>query len=148
MERQFLRDSRQGQSTYLREIWQSDISKAAQKYLFVGGVSALIEWAIFAFLLFSMDQHYLVSGASSFIFANAANYFLSVRYVFGTGRRPRSQRIVLLYLVSAIGIVFNLGVLALGVDVFGMHAMAAKFLATGAVFGWNFAARYFFVFQK
>ncbi len=129
-------------------IWRSDVSIAAQKYFLVGGVSAIIEWTFFAMILYWLDQHYLISGACSFVFATAANYYLSVRYVFGTGRRPRGQRIFLLYFVSAIGIAFNLGVLAIGIDFLGMHEMAAKVVATGAVFGWNFAARYFFVFQK
>ena len=131
----------------MRGIWQSDVSIAAQKYFLVGGVSAIIEWSIFAVFLYWLDQHYLISGACSFVFATAANYFLSVRYVFGTGRRPRGHRIFLLYLVSAIGIVFNLSVLTIGIDLLGMHEMAAKVVATGAVFGWNFAARYFFVFK-
>ena len=43
------------------------------------------------------------------------------------------QRIFLLYLVSVIGIAFNLGVLSLGIDVLEMHAMATKVLATSAV---------------
>jgi len=132
----------------LHGIWRSDVSIAAQKYFLVGGVSAIIEWTFFATILYWLDQHYLISGACSFVFATAANYYLSVRYVFGTGRRPRGQRILLLYFVSAIGIAFNLGVLAIGIDFLGMHEMAAKVVATGAVFGWNFAARYFFVFQK
>ena len=135
-------------ATSVREAWKSDVAKAAQKYLLVGGVSALLELSIFAFFLYGMEQHYLISGALSFLFATAANYFMSVRFVFGTGRRARNQRILLLYLVSAIGIIFNLGVLAIGIDLIGMHEMAAKILATGAVFGWNFAARYYFVFQK
>ena len=99
-------------------------------------------------ILYWLDQHYLISGVCSFVFATAANYYLSVQYVFGTGRRPRGQRIFLLYFVSAIGIVFNLGVLSIGIDVLGMHEMASKVVATGAVFGWNFAARYYFVFRK
>ena len=143
-----MKDSSQSLTTSVREAWKSDVAKAAQKYLLVGGVSALLEWSIFAFFLYGMEQHYLISGALSFLFATAANYFMSVRFVFGTGRRARNQRILLLYLVSAIGIIFNLGVLAIGIDLIGMHEMAAKILATGAVFGWNFAARYYFVFQK
>jgi putative flippase GtrA len=143
-----LKDSSQPLSATLREAWRSDVMKAAQKYLMVGGVSALLEWSIFALFLYGLEQHYLVSGAFSFLLATAANYFLSVRFVFGTGRRTRNQRIFLLYLVSAVGILFNLGVLAIGIDLIGMHEMAAKILATGAVFGWNFAARYYFVFQK
>lgn len=129
-------------------MWRSDFAIAAQRYFLVGGVSAIMEWSIFAFSLYGMDQHYLISGALSFLLATAANYFLSVRFVFGTGRHARNQRIFLLYLVSAIGIIFNLIVLAIGIDLVGMNEMAAKILATAAVFGWNFAARYYFVFQK
>jgi putative flippase GtrA len=143
-----LKDSSQPLATSARDFWRSDVMKAARKYFLVGGVSAIIEWTFFAIFLYWLDQHYLVSGTFSFLIATAANYFLSVRFVFGTGRRSRNQRIFLLYLVSAIGIVFNLGVLAVGIDLLGMHEMAAKIVATGAVFGWNFAARYFFVFQK
>ena len=132
----------------MRGMWRSDVAIAAQRYFLVGGVSAIMEWSIFAFFLYGMDQHYLMSGALSFLLATAANYFLSVRFVFGTGRRARNQRIFLLYLVSAIGINFNLSVLAIGIDLVSMHEMAAKILATAAVFGWNFAARYYFVFQK
>ena len=132
----------------MREVWRSEVSIAIQRYFLVGGVSAIIEWSVFAVFLYWLDQHYLISGACSFVFATAANYLLSVRYVFGTGRRPRGHRIFLVYLVSAIGIVFNLGVLTIGIDQLGIHEMASKVVATGAVFGWNFVARYYFVFQK
>ena len=127
---------------------KSDFARAAQKYFVVGGVSALLEWGIFALFLYMLDQHYLVSGTLSFILATGVNYFLSVRFVFGTGRRVRHQRIALLYAVSTIGIGLNLGVLFIGIDTLGLHEMVAKVLATASVFGWNFAARYYFVFQK
>ena len=148
MEERFLKDSSQTLTASAREFWRSDVMKAARKYFLVGGVSAIIEWTFFAILLYGLDQHYLVAGTFSFLIATAANYFLSVRFVFGTGRRARNQRIFFVYLVSAIGIVFNLGVLSIGIDVLGMHEMASKISATGAVFGWNFAARYYFVFRK
>ena len=143
-----MKDSSQIGPTSTRFAWTSDVMKAAQKYFLVGGLSALLEWALFALFLYGLEQHYLISGALSFLLATAANYFLSVRFVFGTGRRARYQRIFLLYLVSAIGIAFNLGILAVGIDEIGMHEMAAKILATAAIFGWNFAARYYFVFEK
>lgn len=143
-----MKDSSPPRLARLRGIWRSDVSIAAQKYFLVGGLSAIMEWAVFAMLLYWLDLHYLVSGACSFVLVTGANYFLSVRYVFGTGQRARGQRIFLLYLVSTIGVIFNLGVLAIGIDLIGMHEMAAKLLATGAVFGWNFSARYFFVFKK
>ena len=126
----------------------SDFGRAALKYLLVGGVSALLEWALFALGLYGFGFHYLLSGTISFVLATAANYFLSIRFVFGTGRRSRRQRIILLYAVSSAGIVINLGFLTIGVDLLEIHPMLAKVFATGLVFGWNFALRYFLVFQK
>lgn len=130
------------------EFLRSDIGRAAQKYFLVGGTSALIDWSLFALLLYGLDIHYLLSGAISFAVATGVNYFLSVRFVFGVGRRSRHQRILLLTMVSAIGTVFNLGLLTLGIDVLEVQPMVAKVFATGAIFGWNFLLRYFFVFQK
>ena len=129
-------------------LMRSDVMRAAQRYFIVGGVSSVLEWSIFAAFLYGLDLHYLVSGTFSFLLATAANYFMSVRFVFGTGRRSRNERIFLIYAVSTIGIAFNLGVLAIGIDVLGIHVMAAKVIATGFVFGWNFIARYYFVFSK
>jgi putative flippase GtrA len=126
----------------------SDFGRAALKYLLVGGVSALLEWALFALGLYGFGFHYLLSGTISFVLATAANYFLSIRFVFGAGRRSRRQRIILLYAVSSAGIVINLSFLTIGVDRLEIHPMLAKVFATGLVFGWNFALRYFLVFQK
>ena len=130
------------------QFLRSDIGRAGQRYFLVGGSCALIEWIIFALILYGLDVHYLVSGVVSFGVSTAANYVLSVRFVFGTGRRSRPQRFVLLVAVSAVGVVFNLGLLMIGVDVLNIHPMIAKVFATGAVFGWNFLLRYFLVFQK
>jgi putative flippase GtrA len=130
------------------EFLRSDLGRAAQKYFFVGGTCALIDWCLFALLLYLLEVHYLLGGAISFVVSTGANYILSVRFVFGVGRRSRHQRIVLLCAVSVAGIVFNLGLLTIGIYVIGVHPMIAKVFATGAVFGWNFFLRYYFVFQK
>lgn len=131
-----------------REFLQSDVARAAQKYLFVGGLSALIDWGFFAILLYIFGLHYLIAGIASFALATAANYFLSVRFVFGAGRRKRAERIFLVYVVSLIVLGFNLGILTIGIDILQTHEMVAKILATGLAFGLNFAGRYYFVFKK
>jgi len=126
----------------------SDFGRAAQRYFVVGAVSALADWAIFALMLYGFDLHYIVAGAISFVLATGLNYFLSVRFVFGSGRRQRNQRIFLLYMVSVVGVAFNLGLLSVGIDILDLHPMLSKMIATGMVLGWNFVARYYFVFQK
>lgn len=132
----------------IRAFLGSDISRAGQRYIVVGGVSALADWGIFVLALYGFDLHYLVAGTISFVFATALNYFLSARFVFGSGRRRRSERIFLLYMVSVIGVGFNLGLLSVGIDVLDLHPMVSKMIATSMVLGWNFFARYYFVFQQ
>lgn len=132
----------------VKALLVSDLGRAARRYLVVGGVSALADWAIFAAVLYGLDLHYILAGTISFVIATGLNYFLSVRFVFGNGRRRRHQRIFLLYMVSVIGVGFNLGLLSVGIDVLGLHPMLSKMIATGMVLGWNFVARYYFVFQK
>lgn len=41
-------------------------------------------------------------------FITAVNYVLSARFVFVRGRHPAHKELMLLYLVSAIGLVLNL----------------------------------------
>ena len=131
-----------------RAFLKTDVVQAAQKYVVVGGLSALVDWGFFALFLYGFELHYLIAGTNSFILATGANYFLSVRFVFGTGRRKRAERIFLLYVVSLVGIGLNLGMLTVGIDILHTHEMVSKIMATGMALGWNFAARYYFVFQK
>ena len=131
-----------------RELLKSDVAQAAQKYMVVGGISALIDWGFFALFLYVFGLHYLIAGTISFVLATGANYFLSVKFVFGAGRRKRAERIILLYVVSLVGIGFNLGMLTVGIDILHTHEMVSKVLATGMALGWNFAARYYFVFRN
>ncbi|MBT5648677.1 MAG: GtrA family protein [Rhodospirillaceae bacterium] len=132
----------------IKAFLAGDLGRAVQKYLLVGGASALIEWALFAIAFYGLGLHHLVSGGLSFLLAVGVNYWLSVRFVFGTGRRARKQRIFLLYLVSAIGLGFNLIILEICISYLELNAMIAKIAATGMVLGWNFSARYYFIFQK
>ena len=122
--------------------------RAGQKYFLVGGASALTDWALFALFLYWGELQYLVSGSLSFIVATAANYYMSIRFVFGTGRRSLKQRVTLLYFVSLVGMAINLALLTLGIDLLDLHPMIAKILATGMVFAWNFLLRYFYIFRK
>ena len=131
-----------------RAFLKTDVAQAAQKYVVVGGLSALVDWGFFALFLYAFELHYLIAGTISFVLATGANYFLSVRFVFGAGRRKRAERIFLLYVVSLVGIGLNLGMLTVGIDILHTHEMVSKIMATGMALGWNFAARYYFVFQK
>ena len=118
------------------------------KYVGVGGTAALVEWTSFALLVGPVHLHYLAAVIVSFIIATAVNYVLSARFVFVRGRHPAHKELVLLYLVSAIGLILNLLLMTLFVGHLSTSAMLAKIESTGIVFFWNFSARKLWVFEK
>jgi putative flippase GtrA len=125
----------------------SDLGRAAKRYLVVGGISAIADWTIFAAILYGLELHYIAAAAISFVLATGLNYYLSVRFVFGAGSRGPRQAMALVYLVSTIGIVINLGVLTIGIDILELHPLISKLFATGIAVFWNFLARYFYIFK-
>jgi len=132
----------------LRSMAKTELARKAGQYFVVGGVSALIDWSFFALFLYTVDAHYLVAGTLSFVVATAVNYVLSIRYVFNSGGRSRRTEIALVYLASVVGIILNLAVLGTLIELFALHPMLAKVISTVSAFGWNFCARYFWIFER
>ena len=138
---------RQGPIARLGQLARSDIMRAAQKYVLAGGTCSLVDWGLFAFLLYVAELHYILCGAISFVLATALNYVLSVRFVFGASRRGARSAVALIYMVSTIGLGINIVILTIGVDLLGLHPMLTKILASGATLFWNFLVRYLYIFK-
>ncbi len=130
----------------LKSLLEADFVRKFWLYFAVGGICALLDWALFALFLYGADLHYLISATISFVIATGVNYVLSVKYVFEIGRRSRGEQIVLVYFASAVGILINLAVLSGLIEFVGIHPLVAKLVGTGSAFGWNFGARYFWIF--
>ena len=117
------------------------------KYLFVGGAAAFVDISLFAVFAKVLQFNYLIVGFSTFLIATAVNYHLSIRYVFESNiKHTRKKEIFLVYLVSGIGLVFNLTVLYLTIDLWNFEMMLGKLLASGSVFFWNYLMRKYFIF--
>ena len=127
-----------------------DLGSKFTGYFWVGGVSTIADFAIFSLFYYGFgdDLHYLLSATISFVLATGLNYVLSVRYVFQSGGRPRHHEIMMVYVASGVGILINLCVIALAVEVFGLHPLIGKVAGTGTAFGWNFGSRYFWIFRS
>jgi putative flippase GtrA len=90
---------------------------------------------------------YLRVAAGTFVIATLVNYWLSVRFVFVSGKRfTRRWEVVLVFAVSAVGLALNQAILLVCIDGWGFPLLAAKVTATGIVFFWNYVARRHFVF--
>ena len=128
-------------TTYFAEL------RRIARYFFVGGVAACVDIGLFMLGASVLGLPYLRVGAFSFILATLVNYFLSVRIVFVSGVRfTKRWEIVMVFVVSAVGLGLNQLILAYGVETVHLALLAAKLVATGVVFSWNYLARRFIVF--
>ena len=119
------------------------------RYFLVGAAAALIDLSLFFLLAQIAGLPYLAVGAFSFLVATYVNYVLSVRFVFRSGSRfSKGHEMLLVFAVSAIGLLVHQIVLYCAVDILKFPLMLAKVTATGSVFFWNFGARHYFVFQR
>ena len=123
-------------------------------YFGVGGAAALVEWVAFYLFDTVFGIQYLMATVLAFILSTTANWFLGRVFTFkDSAYKDRKLReIVLVFLVSAIGLLFNLALMYLFVTVFGMNTnilkTVAKILATGIVFIWNFLARKLWIYKE
>ena len=118
----------------------------------------LIKSMLTSFVGFSMDYallyiltefvgfYYLLSAAISFTAANTLNFWLCARWVFPTGLSGGKQYIAFL-IVGAIGLALNTGLMALFTDVFLIHYMISKIIASSLVFFWNYFMRRYAIFR-
>ena len=66
----------------------------AVAYLFVGGLSALIEWAVFFGTVTFLDLHYAAAIFIAFIVATFNNWYLSSKLIFQSSGRSTGEELM------------------------------------------------------
>ncbi|HIU64018.1 MAG TPA: GtrA family protein [Candidatus Avacidaminococcus intestinavium] len=116
-------------------------------YLIIGAIAALIEWLTFYFLNQFLGLHYLVTTTVAFAFATLCHYVLGNIAVFTSGvRYGKTKELSLVFLVSSIGLVFNLLLMGLFVGIFFWPTLISKIIASFIVVFWNYSARKKWIF--
>ena len=123
-------------------------------YFFVGGVAAIVEWVMFFIFANVLQINYFVSTVIAFIFSTTANWILGRIATFkdnNTYKDKKAKEAFLVFVVSAIGLLFNLILMYLFVTVMGFDSSLGKTLskiaATGIVFIWNFLIRKLVIYK-
>ena len=123
-------------------------------YFFVGGVAAIVEWVMFFIFANVLQINYFVSTVIAFIFSTTANWILGRITTFkdnNTYKNKKAKEAFLVFVVSAIGLLFNLILMYLFVTVMGFDSSLGKTLskiaATGIVFIWNFLIRKLVIYK-
>ncbi len=116
------------------------------RYLFVGGSSTVLHLFIFTLCLEYANIHYLIANVIAFSISLIWNYTTSVLWVFER-KRSHHKEFGLVFIVSALGLLWNQILLYLFVEKFGFHPLPANILAIPIVLIWNFGARKKIVFR-
>ena len=126
-------------------------------YLFVGGTAALVEWGLFYLFFYyllvglglSVDTLTMVSTALAFGLSTLYHYFLGNILVFDSGSKyDKSKELSLVFLVSIMGLVFNLILMYVFVGVLAWQPMFAKVLTSCIVVVWNYLSRKKWIFKS
>lgn len=113
-------------------------------YFVVGGCAALIEWI--TFYVSDIYFHYTLSTIISFLIATYGNYVLGKSISFKNYKKKNTD-ILFVYIVSGIGLLFNILLMYIFVDKLLLNSMISKIIATGIVFFWNYVSRRIFIYK-
>ena len=116
-------------------------------YLFVGGTAALVEWGLFYLFTAAVGINYLVATAGAYFLSTLYHYFLGNVLVFTSGARyGKAKELSLVFLVSGMGLLFNLILMYIFVGIFSLNGLVSKIAATCIVVVWNYLARKKWIF--
>lgn len=123
-------------------------------YFLVGGIAAIVEWVCFALFENLLDIHYIIATCLAFIFSTTTNWILGRFWTFKDNKTyigRQVKEISLVFMVSAIGLLLNMGLMYLFVTPLGLDTPILKIFdkvaATGIVFFWNFLVRKFVIYK-
>ena len=119
------------------------------KYFFVGGTAAIVDISLFFIFAKFLAYNYLLVGFFTFLIATFVNYYLSIKFVFESGKKYKKEKeIILVYVVSASSLALNLFLLYIFHDKFSIDVGVSKIIVTGLLFFYNYSIRRFFIFQR
>jgi len=119
-------------------------------YFFIGLSAAVVEWLSFWVVNEPFNQNIYISTTAAFILATFVNWIIGRNTIFSKAAKTKKVGVdaFSIYLVSGIGLGFNIALMALFVDVLNIYPLFSKIMATGIVFMWNFLSRRYFLYKQ
>ena len=115
------------------------------KFGVVGVIAFIVDYLSLYLLTEFLNVNYLISSIISFLLSIIVNYILSIKWVFDIKKKQSFKDVIIFTLLSTIGLLINLLVMYLSVEVFKIHYMIGKLIATFIVMIWNFVTRKMFL---
>ena len=119
------------------------------RYAVGGQVSTLVDFLILIFLTDFLLIHYLTSSTVSFVSGVLVSYFFNIYWVFHQRKyNKKRHEILLFFLISVVGLILTNTFMYLFTEKMCLFYMYSKVFSATIVFGWNFTARKYLLFNN
>lgn len=115
-------------------------------YLFVGALATVVEWGAFYLLRHPIYMHYMLATTIAFIISTFANWIIG-KWLLFREKQNLLKELAKIYVTSIAGLLMNLLIMWVAIDLIGIQDMLAKIIATGIVFFWNFLVRKLLIYK-
>ena len=118
-------------------------------YLIVGGLATIVEWVGFWLFSEKIGIAYLLATTFAIAVSTFANWLFGRLLVFrGTQSQSLLREILSVYLASIVGLLLNLLIMFVLVQLLAVGKMPAKMIATVLVFAYNYLIRKLVIYKK
>ena len=109
----------------------------------------MVEWGFYYFFSNILSIQYLISTVLAIIISTFSNWAFGRLLTFRNAeKQPVLQEIAKIYAISIVGLLMNMFLMWLLHGQLGLWDMAAKVIATGIVFVYNYLIRVLAVYRK
>jgi putative flippase GtrA len=118
------------------------------RFILAGGSTATLDFILYWFIVQILGWHYILAVTISFVVASSVNYYISILWVFFTGKfkSKLSEYFVFLFF-TALGLLLNYVILYVGIEILKFNNLNARILSILLVTIFNFITKKFIVFK-
>ncbi|MDD3381510.1 MAG: GtrA family protein [Rugosibacter sp.] len=132
----------------MKRIISSLLTRQFIRYLYVGGLSFLVDFACLYYLTEHIGMHYLISATLAFSLGLTTSYLLCLAWVFDFRRMPnRWHEFMVFSAIGLFGLFLNNLLLWLLTEYAGLYYLVSKIIATAAILFFNFSLRRWLLFS-
>lgn len=125
----------------------SSVFEQVPRALVVSGMAAVLDCCTLAALVELAGWHPLAAATVGYLLGGVLQFVLCSVWVFGQTPRNLAVAVAVFFGLSLFGLVITWGTIGLLYDVAHVNYAAAKVVALGLAFVWNFCSRKFLLFQ-
>lgn len=117
------------------------------RFAAVGAVGTVAHYALLLFMVEVLGTGALAGATAGFMLGAMVNYSLSRMLVFDS-TRPHGEALPRFLAVAVVGLGWTALLMALLVDVAGLHYLLAQFLTTALLLLWHYAGNALWTFRR